>query len=73
MKLDSPEKLAECWLVEAIEPGRFSWKSWFDLAGVKMQRELISWIEVTTWEMGLNAVMSGHGVCLAFTTLSSGR
>ena len=71
MDLDSPEKLAECWLVEAIDPGRFSWKSWFDLAGVKMQRDLISWIEVTTWEMGLNAVMSGHGVCLASASMAS--
>lgn len=71
MDLHSPEKLADCWLVEAIDPGRFSWKTWFDTAGVEMQREWISWIEVTTWEMGLNAVMSGHGVCLASASMAS--
>lgn len=71
MELNSPEKLAECWLVEAIDPGRFNWKSWFEKANVEVEQGLINWIEVTTWEMGLNAVMSGHGVCLASKGMAS--
>jgi LysR family glycine cleavage system transcriptional activator len=64
MKLVTPESICNCWLVEAINPGDFSWKNWFDLAGVKMQSTQLNWIEVTTWEMGINAVLSGHGICL---------
>ena len=32
---------------------------------------MVNWIEVTTWEMGLNAVMSGHGVCLATQSMAA--
>lgn len=64
MKLTSPESICNCWLVEAIDPGEFSWANWFKKAGVKMKPGQLNWIEVTTWEMGINAVMSGHGICL---------
>jgi LysR family transcriptional regulator, glycine cleavage system transcriptional activator len=64
MKLNSPESICSCWLVEAVNPGHFSWKNWFELAGVTMKPGQLNWIEVTTWEMGINAVLSGHGICL---------
>lgn len=70
MNLNHPEKLKECWLVQAIDPGRFTWAQWFKNAGVDVQSEVLSWIEVTTWEMGINAVMSGHGVCLAASSIA---
>lgn len=71
VNLDSPEKLKDCWLVEAIDPGLHSWKNWFVAANVDVQEDLLSWIEVTTWEMGINAVVSGHGVCLASESMAS--
>lgn len=70
MNLNHPSKLKDCWLVQAIDPGRFTWSTWFKKAGVEVQSEVLSWIEVTTWEMGINAVMSGHGVCLAASSIA---
>lgn len=64
MKLTTPESICNCWLVEAINPGHFSWNNWFAKAGVQMKPGQLNWIEVTTWEMALNAVLSGHGICL---------
>lgn len=70
MTLNTPADLARCGLVEPINPGRFSWKNWFNIAGVKVSDKLINWIEVTTWEMGINAIVGGHGVCLATESLA---
>jgi LysR family glycine cleavage system transcriptional activator len=78
-QLTSPEKINQCWLVEAIGVGRtgFSWKDWFELAGVPVDPKCYNWMEVTTWEMGINAVLSGHGVfltsgCMAQDLIDSG-
>ncbi|MBU3004401.1 LysR substrate-binding domain-containing protein [Paraglaciecola arctica] len=78
-KLDHPEKINQCWLVEAIGAGRwgFSWKDWFNLAGVPLDPQGNNWMEVTTWEMGINAVLSGHGIfltsgCMAQDLIESG-
>ena len=78
-QLTSPEKINQCWLVEAIGAGRwgFSWEDWFKLAGVPLDSQCNKWMEVTTWEMGINAVLSGHGVfltsgCMAKDLIESG-
>jgi LysR family transcriptional regulator, glycine cleavage system transcriptional activator len=78
-QLTSPEKINQCWLVEAIGVGRsgFSWKDWFKLAGVPVDPKGYNWMEVTTWEMGINAVLSGHGIfltsgCMAQDLIESG-
>ncbi|MGO4894718.1 LysR substrate-binding domain-containing protein [Flavobacterium sp. W21_SRS_FM6] len=78
-QLSSPEKINQCWLVEAIGAGRsgFSWKDWFKLAGVPVDPSCYNWMEVTTWEMGINAVLSGHGIfltsaCMAQDLIESG-
>lgn len=78
-QLTSPEKINQCWLVEAIGVGRtgFSWKDWFELAGVPVDPKCYHWMEVTTWEMGINAVLSGHGIfltsgCMAQDLIESG-
>jgi LysR family glycine cleavage system transcriptional activator len=78
-QLSSPEKINQCWLVEAIGSGQFgfSWKDWFALAGVPPDPQCYNWMEVTTWEMGINAVLSGHGVfltsgCMAQDLIDSG-
>ncbi|WP_133468814.1 LysR substrate-binding domain-containing protein [Paraglaciecola marina] len=65
-KLTTPDKINQCRLVEAINSGQvgFSWKDWFKLAKVDIEPNCYKWVEVTTWEMGINAVLSGHGVFL---------
>jgi LysR family glycine cleavage system transcriptional activator len=55
----------------------FSWKDWFELAGVPVDPQCYNWMEVTTWEMGINAVLSGHGIfltsgCMAQDLIESG-
>jgi LysR family glycine cleavage system transcriptional activator len=78
-QLTSPERINQCWLVEPIGVGRsgFSWKDWFKLAGVPVDPKCYNWMEVTTWEMGINAVLSGHGIfltsgCMAQDLIESG-
>lgn len=63
--LTYPEQILQCWLVEAIDRDRFSWQYWFDAADINVDAEKLNWIEVTTWEMAINAVMAGHGMCIA--------
>ncbi|WP_340678342.1 LysR substrate-binding domain-containing protein [Paraglaciecola sp.] len=65
LKTDSALSVCDMWLVEAIPPGLFSWRNWFEKARIEMQPGKLNWIEVTTWEMGINAVLSGHGICLS--------
>ncbi|MEP0176984.1 MAG: LysR substrate-binding domain-containing protein [Paraglaciecola sp.] len=64
--LTTPDKINQCRLVEAINSGQvgFSWKDWFKLAKVDIDPNCYKWVEVTTWEMGINAVLSGHGIFL---------
>lgn len=78
-QLTSPERISNCWLVEAIGSGQigFSWKDWFALADVPLNSKQYKWMEVTTWEMGINAVLSGHGIfltsgCMAQDLIDSG-
>lgn len=78
-ELTCPQQVTSCWLVEAIGVGRsgFSWQDWFALAGVPMNSDQYKWMEVTTWEMGINAVLSGHGIfltsgCMAEDLIESG-
>ena len=65
VSLSSPNCICDMQLVEAINPGPFSWRNWFAKANIEMQAGKLSWLEVTTWEMGINAVLSGHGICLS--------
>jgi LysR family glycine cleavage system transcriptional activator len=78
-QLTSSEKINQCWLLEAIGVARsgFSWKDWFELAGVPVDPLCYNWMEVTTWETGINAVLSGHGIfltsgCMAQDLIDSG-
>jgi LysR family glycine cleavage system transcriptional activator len=69
-KLDSPEQISCCQLIEVQGPGRYSWKNWFAASGATFRQEQLSWIEVYTWEMGINSVMAGQGICLASSILT---
>ncbi|WP_416306432.1 LysR substrate-binding domain-containing protein [Neptunicella sp. SCSIO 80796] len=64
MQVKEPQDLLNCILVEAERPGRFSWENWFELANSTIPLSKRDWLEVSTLEMGINAVLAGHGVCL---------
>ncbi len=70
LDLNSPASVAKCWLVEAIDPGPFSWKNWLNIASVPFDPQKLFWMEVTTWDMAINAVAGGHGICLSATCMS---
>ncbi|MDN3611428.1 LysR substrate-binding domain-containing protein [Vibrio ostreicida] len=63
MKLTHPSQLIHCWLIRGIRTHHFSWEAWFKAANVQLEGNIIQWMEVETFDMGLNAVIAGHGVC----------
>ncbi|KOO04064.1 LysR substrate-binding domain-containing protein [Vibrio nereis] len=68
--LTKPEQLLSCWLIH-YESGGYPWQSWFAQAGVTMNRESVQWMEVSTFDHAMNAVMAGHGACLASDSLAA--
>ncbi|CAG9297392.1 LysR substrate-binding domain-containing protein [Celerinatantimonas diazotrophica] len=64
MKFTSPEQLLKCWLID-FHSASFSWEKWFEYANVGAKKEGIQWMEVGTFDMAINAVVAGHGACLA--------
>ena len=64
-RIAQPADLLNCLLVEAEDPGRFSWANWFSLSDLTIPRHKRDWLEVSTLEMGINAVLAGQGICLA--------
>jgi LysR family glycine cleavage system transcriptional activator len=88
--LTKPKHINKCWLVEAIDhtcnkpsngfnspSNGFSWNDWSKLAGISINNKQKKWIEVNSWEMGINAVLSGHGIfltsgCMAQDLIESG-
>ena len=68
--LTKPEQLLGCWLIH-YESGGYPWQSWFAQAGVTMNRESVQWMEVSTFDHAMNAVMAGHGACLASDSLAA--
>lgn len=64
MKFTSPEQLLKCWLID-FHSASFNWDKWFECADVVAKRERVQWMEVGTFDMAINAVVAGHGACLA--------
>ena len=64
-QLTSPELLGCCQLIEVQNSGEFSWQNWHSIAGINFNSDRLSWIEATSWEMAINAVLTGQGMCLA--------
>ncbi|HGY9614504.1 LysR substrate-binding domain-containing protein [Vibrio harveyi] len=69
MKLNKPEDLLNCWLVY-FESGCYPWEWWFKCANVSTIDNSIQWVAVGTFDMAINTVVSGHGVCLATDSLA---
>jgi len=70
LKLSEPEQLLKCWLIKGIRSHHFSWETWFKKAGVDISHTPFQWMEVETLDMGLSAVMAGHGVCAGTDSLA---
>jgi LysR family glycine cleavage system transcriptional activator len=65
MNFKEPKDLLKCWLVHLENHGGINWETWFDTAGVKGYQQHKKWIEVTSSDLSISAVLSGHGFTLA--------
>ncbi|HAS6061052.1 TPA: LysR family transcriptional regulator [Vibrio vulnificus] len=70
MKFTEPEQLLRCWLID-FNSTSFNWDQWFHCANVQAKREGIQWMEVSTFDMAINAVVAGHGACLATESITA--
>lgn len=68
--LTTPQQLLNTWLIH-YESGGYPWQSWFAQAGVSMSKDSVDWMDVSTFDHAMNAVMAGHGACLASDSLAS--
>ena len=68
--LTSPKQLLNTLLIH-YESGGYPWQTWFAQAGVTMNKESVQWMEVATFDHAMNAVMAGHGACLASDSLAN--
>lgn len=65
----SPEDLTKCRHISMANETLVTWRSWFDHAGVPYDFDNIKKTEVTSSDMAISAVISGHGVSLAVTAM----
>ncbi|RXJ73620.1 LysR family transcriptional regulator [Veronia nyctiphanis] len=70
LQFTHPDQVLNCMLIHGVNSRAFNWKKWFEVANVDWQQKDIQWMEVPTFDMALNAVMAGHGMCLATESLS---
>lgn len=71
MNLKKPEDILKCWLVGLSQAGREDWQTWFENAGVKNFQTHDMWTEVTSSDLALSAVLSGHGVAIVSESVFS--
>jgi LysR family glycine cleavage system transcriptional activator len=71
MWLKSPKDLLDCTLVSLANERLVTWESWFKHAGVEGSQQASKKTEVTSSDMALSAVLSGHGVALAASAMFS--
>lgn len=70
MHFTQPSQLLDCWLIH-FDARSYSWSDWFAQARVSMEKSTVQWMEVSTFDMALNAVIAGHGACLATDSLAN--
>ncbi|UPQ87496.1 LysR substrate-binding domain-containing protein [Vibrio sinaloensis] len=68
--LSEPKQLLNAWLIH-YESGGYPWQTWFAQAGVTMNKDSVQWMDVSTFDHAMNAVMAGHGACLASDSLAN--
>ncbi|MFB0981825.1 MAG: LysR substrate-binding domain-containing protein [Alteromonadaceae bacterium] len=69
--LKSPKDILDCTLVSVENERLVTWESWFEHAGVEGYEKVTKKTEVTSSDMALSAVLSGHGVTLAASAIFS--
>lgn len=70
-QLQSPEDLLHCKLVSLAHDKVITWGRWFEHAGVTGYEQHKNKIEVTSTDMALSAVLTGHGVALSASAMSA--
>ncbi|MFD2177309.1 LysR substrate-binding domain-containing protein [Veronia pacifica] len=70
MKFTDPAQVLDCLLVHGVNSRSFIWSQWFEKAGVNWRDKELQFLEVPAFDMALNAVTTGHGMCLATESLS---
>lgn len=70
MQLEHPQQLLDCWLIH-YDSSSFQWSQWFESQQLSMNRNAVQWMEVSTFDLAMSAVIAGHGVCLASDCLAS--
>lgn len=71
MKFKKPRDILKCWLVNLEHAGAIDWPTWFKQAGVENYQGHKQWTQVSSGDMALSAVLSGHGFTLASQALFS--
>lgn len=71
MALDKPVDILKCWLVNIANSGRLGWTTWFKAAKVENYQDHKMWSEVSSGDLALSAVLSGHGVAMLSEDLFS--
>jgi LysR family glycine cleavage system transcriptional activator len=71
LQLHTPESLLKCPLIIFANEKIVTWREWFSHVGVVDFDLHTQKTEVTSSDMALSAVLNGHGVTLAATTLFS--
>jgi LysR family glycine cleavage system transcriptional activator len=71
MALKQPEDILNCWLVNMANTGQITWQNWFKAAKIQNYQQHKMWSEVSSSDLALSAVLSGHGIALVSTALIS--
>ncbi|WDE01152.1 LysR substrate-binding domain-containing protein [Thalassomonas actiniarum] len=71
MHLEKPQDILKCWLVNLRNARLNDWQIWFDEAGIENYQQHSMWTEVTSTDLALSAVLSGHGITLSSKSLFS--
>jgi len=71
MNFKEPKDILKCWLVSLEHQGSINWPAWFKEAGICSKQDHSKWTEVSSGDMALSAVLSGHGVTLVSEAISS--
>ena len=71
MNFKQPQDILKCWLVNLEHAGSIDWTTWFKQAGVENYQHHKKWTQVSSGDMALSAVLSGHGFTLSSRALYS--
>jgi len=71
MNFQEPQDILKCWLVGLEHEGSVNWPTWFKQAGIEKYQHHKRWTQVSSGDMALSAVLSGHGFTLASQALFS--